>query len=301
MLTTPNIIPSSIIVRLFILLFFQFILSNFIERLWNLIYTNEMMRSTLFYTTTNNLLMVILYGLFCVVDKMSNPDWRLKGPIKSSVADSSLYGDAWLYFWRNTGCSWTIASLLTYLEHGDLHGGFTIQGIEFSKFPKQAPGFPRFIMEILFMLLCIDFFMYWMHRAYHWGFLYKYIHSVHHEYHEPISVNATSVHVVEIISMTVVVFIVPKVLYEMIELHPLSIYCISFITTVHVVLEHCGYDDYFEWLTFGVIPVSKMHFVHHQLSRVNYGFYFYFWDWLFGTKMSYEEMDKLRQKGKKEN
>ena len=88
-----------------------------------------------------------------------------------------------------------------------------------------------------------------------------------------------------------VFFVIPRLLYEIFGLHPFgSVYCIPFITSIRGVLEHC--DDYMEYLTFGIMTGRKMHFVHHQLSRANYGFYTYLWDWLFGTKVSYEDMLK---------
>jgi sterol desaturase/sphingolipid hydroxylase (fatty acid hydroxylase superfamily) len=53
-----------------------------------------------------------------------------------------------------------------------------------------------------------------------------------------------SAHIVEICSALTLLFIIPRILYSLIGIHPMVVYFTPFIMTAHGVLEHCGYDDY---------------------------------------------------------
>jgi len=260
-----------------------------LEPLWNLIVETPLLRSAAFHLIATTLETYLLYLVFMPLDLGWFKADRLKAPLKS---DNSIqaYKNAWAMSLKNTIYLFSVMGIVIYALTGDLHGGYTIQGIPASQWPSIPPTVFQFVWQVLIIVLCMDFLMYWIHRAFHWGPLYKHFHSVHHAFHETISVHAMCVHPVELFSIVPMLFIAPRVAYELFGLHPLSVYCAPYFMALHGILEHCGYDDYLETLTLGLMTGSKMHMVHHQASSKNYGFYGYFWDWLFGSKMTYEEM-----------
>lgn len=46
-----------------------------------------------------------------------------------------------------------------------------------------------------------DYSTYWMHRIYHYPYLYKKFHKVHHKYVQPTAFSVTAIHPVEIINV----------------------------------------------------------------------------------------------------
>ena len=280
----------------------SYVLSGLPAFLWGLIISNEWARSALVYPLMTSAEALILYILFYFVDMFASKK-RLVGPIKSELS-LNTYLEATKLAAKNMLYMMFFLVAITYSLSGDIHGGYSIQGITPCRFPELAPNFNRLILEMFVIIFCTDFFMYWLHRAHHIRPLYRLFHSIHHQYPNPVAAHATSVHIVELLSVAPFIFIVPRLLYEIFGLHPLSVYLSSHLFSLHGVLEHCGYDDYLEYFTFGVMSASKMHFVHHQIPRANYGFYTYFWDWVFGTKLSYDNMTltlNLRAKLQEEN
>jgi len=279
---------TEIKLRITFWIFVYLLLDNYIDVFWLLVRDNDFMKSTFWCTIFNNTVAVLLFVMFYFVDIGLITGKRLHGRIKSTI-NTERYKGALISFLKNNIYTWLIIFSITCIKYGSVHGNFSIVGMNESDMMVHAPGVFRFGLEFLFVLVCVDFCMYWMHRIYHWGPLYKFVHSVHHENHDPVALNLMSVHFIELFTMTPVVPVVSVLLHNLVGLHPLTVYCIPIFTTVHGVLEHCGYDDFVGYLTFDVIPCSKMHFVHHQVSRKNYAFYFYFWDWVFNTKLSYED------------
>lgn len=200
------------------------------------------------------------------------------------------YWDATKLVAKNSVLLWLGVAGLTFALSGDVHGHYSIQGISRDRFPLEAPTWFEFAWQSAVTIVLVDFSLYWMHRAFHYGILYRKFHSVHHGYHDTIALHSMCAHIVEIYSALFLLFLVPRAIYEVVGLHPLVVYITPFLMTLHGVLEHCGFDDRLETLTCKLFTGSKMHMVHHQLSKRNFGFYTYFWDYLFGTLTTYDEM-----------
>jgi methylsterol monooxygenase len=262
-----------------------------LEPVWNIVVDTPLLRSAAFHLIATTIETYLLFLVFLPLDLGWIKAKRLESPIKS---DNSVkaYKNAWIMSLKNTIYLFTGMGFIIYALTGDIHGGYTIQGIPSSQWPTITPTLFQFIWQILVIILCMDFLMYWLHRAYHWGPLYKYFHSVHHAFHETISIHSMCVHAVELFSIVPMLFIAPRVAYELFGLHPLSVYCAPYVMALHGILEHCGYDDGLETISFGLVTGAKMHIVHHNRPLKNFGFYTYFWDWLFGTKLSYDDMVK---------
>lgn len=262
-----------------------------LQPLWNFIVETPLVRSSLFHLVSTTLETYLMYIFFLLFELGIVKAERLKICIGSPHTVDDIK-EAWKMSLKNTLYLWSGMSLLTYCLTGDIHGGFTILGIPPNAWPEEAPSLFTFGWQLVVIVLCMDFMMYWLHRAYHWGPLYRYFHSVHHEFHNTIAAHSMCVHVVELFSIVPMLFLVPRLAYELFGLHPLSVYIAPYIMALHGVLEHCGYDDKLEEISKGVLTGSKMHMVHHQLSRFNFGFYTYFWDWLFDTCITYDTMLK---------
>jgi len=239
-------------------------------------------------TTFEALLMYLFFAL---------PDWELLNATRLRVFDrikptKESYTDAMKLVAKNAILLWIGVAVLTLVLSGDINGNYSIQGIPRESLPLEAPTFLTFAWETFVVIAFVDFALYWMHRSFHQGFLYNQYHSVHHGYHDTVALHSMCAHMVEIYSALSLLFLVPRVLYKVIGIHPFVVYFAPFILTAHSALEHCGYDDYLESVSGGIVSGSKMHMVHHQLSQYNFGFYTYLWDYLFGTMMSYDDMVK---------
>lgn len=48
-----------------------------------------------------------------------------------------------------------------------------------------------------------DYLTYWMHRIYHWPWLYINFHKLHHKYKQPTAFSVTAIHPIEILSIQI--------------------------------------------------------------------------------------------------
>jgi sterol desaturase/sphingolipid hydroxylase (fatty acid hydroxylase superfamily) len=124
--------------------------------------------------------------------------------------------------------------------------------------------------------------------------MYTWYHKVHHAYHDIICIHAICAHMVELYSVMGLIFITSMLTHLIIGIHPLVAYVTPFLLTAHNIVSHSGYDDHLEDLTLGLISGSKMHIVHHQMPKYNFGFFTYIWDYVFGTKLTHKEMLERR-------
>jgi len=69
---------------------------------------------------------------------------------------------------------------------------------------ESFPSVLEIIGQLIFFMLCDDFFFYWNHRFLHVKWLYPYIHKIHHEYSITVSIASEYVHPLEFIIGNVV-------------------------------------------------------------------------------------------------
>jgi sterol desaturase/sphingolipid hydroxylase (fatty acid hydroxylase superfamily) len=138
-------------------------------------------------------------------------------------------------------------------------------------------------VSILLMLFIHDTYFYWTHRLMHHKKIFKYVHRIHHLSHNPTPFTAFAFHpieaVIEALIFPILVFILP--------VHFWAIFGFITLSLFMNVLGHLGFEIYpahFLKTWFGALNnTSTHHNIHHQVSNVNYGLYFNFWDSVMGT------------------
>ncbi len=163
--------------------------------------------------------------------------------------------------------------------------------------PETLP--PWYI--ILFQLFCFfiieDFAHYWLHRALHTEFLYRNIHSVHHEYTSPISLAANYSHPLEIIILGACTFLGPLLFRP----HVLVMYFWVDIRQFTALETHTGYEfpiSFNKWLPF--FGSSELHDFHHRTFNGAYASNLTIWDRVFGTDKGFYRMKNKKQTSKTE-
>lgn len=126
-------------------------------------------------------------------------------------------------------------------------------GYEFDKLCGQ-------LIRLILAVLLEDVYFYYIHRTFHaYSFLYKPIHSLHHQVTSPIAISALYVSPLEHIFLNVLpVLLIPIVVGF--TLH--SIYLWFLLVNLSSVISHSGYVQ---------IPGVKDHDNHHKFLNCNYG------------------------------
>lgn len=156
-------------------------------------------------------------------------------------------------------------------------------------------GVGYFVFTFLLLVTFHDTWFYWMHRAIHQPDLFKIIHKVHHQSHNPTPWAAFSFHpleaFLEIGFLPIIVCVLP--------LHPLAIVMFSLWSILFNVMGHLGYEVFPKGFTqhpiFKWFNTPTHHNLHHQRSNCNYGLYFNFWDRVMQTnhKKYHEIFDEI--------
>ncbi|AYV86216.1 MAG: hypothetical protein Solumvirus2_23 [Solumvirus sp.] len=208
-------------------------------------------------------------------------DYKLISSTMSIKDGTPLEKEVDNHFWKSQGLTtvayWTITRL------------FDIKFESVSPTPT-APSRLTSIIQVLVSLLIADFHNYWVHRLFHSTSLYKY-HKKHHQFVDPVPMAVNWLSELEIITITMPILFVPIFLFKM---HPITILLWTTVTVTRGYYEHCHYDLPFD--PFQLIPFNnnvKLHDDHHRFggglsgtngrSGGNYGSYFHYCDYLFGT------------------
>ncbi|KAM3570159.1 hypothetical protein VYU27_007778 [Nannochloropsis oceanica] len=143
---------------------------------------------------------------------------------------------------------------------------------------EDVGGWPYYLAFTLLYMSMVEVGVYWMHRTLHENkTLYKYIHGLHHKYNKPSTLSPwASVAfnpidgILQASPYVVCLFIVPC--------HYLTHVALVFFTAVWATNIHDAMDGDTE-------PVmgSKYHTMHHTHYHYNFGQFFIFADWMFGT------------------
>jgi lathosterol oxidase len=144
-------------------------------------------------------------------------------------------------------------------------------------------GWPYLWFSLVVLIFIHDAWFYWTHRLMHWRPLFRRMHAVHHQSHNPTPWASFSFHPSEAV-VHAVIFPITALFLPM---HPLvALLWLTYMTAMNVV-GHLG----FEILPrgFAMHPLFKWHNTsvhhnqHHRAIRCNYGLYFNLWDRLMGT------------------
>lgn len=171
-----------------------------------------------------------------------------------------------------------------------------VLGLKFKMETSEFPTTLEFIFQIIFFMICEDFTFYWSHRTLHHKSLYPYIHKIHHEYNNPISVSSEFAHPIEFVLANMLPNAVgSKILGSRVHLATYLLWvCFRVMETLD---GHSGYE--FSWSPYRLLPLSgsaNYHNFHHTHNVGNYGSFFMIWDTVFGTNKQYFEFIAQKEK-----
>ena len=138
-------------------------------------------------------------------------------------------------------------------------------------------------LDILILLLVMDFAMYVLHRLAHHPWLFPLLHRLHHDYDRPRPLTLFILNPAENLSFGLLWLAV-------IAIYPASWFGMSIYLVLNVLfgtMGHLGVEPLPRWWVR--VPVLRylcgatFHARHHQDLDYNFGFYTLIWDRLFGT------------------
>ncbi|CAD5319842.1 unnamed protein product [Arabidopsis thaliana] len=159
------------------------------------------------------------------------------------------------------------------------------------------PGIIRKVVsaQILFYFIIEDFVFYWGHRILHTKWLYKNVHSVHHEYATPFGLTSEYAHPAEILFLGFATIVGPALTGP----HLITLWLWMMLRVIETVEAHCGY--HFPWSPSNFLPLyggADFHDYHHRLLYTksgNYSSTFVYMDWIFGTDKGYRKLKALKE------
>lgn len=138
-------------------------------------------------------------------------------------------------------------------------------------------------VSFVMVLILQDSCYYFIHRAFHHPWVFKWLHLGHHRSVEPTAWTSFAFDPLE--ALVQALFLVGVVFF--IPLHFITLVAVLITMTIWAVLNHLGFELFsssfpLHWLGQWFIgPVH--HLMHHRNHRVHYGLYFTHWDKLLGT------------------
>lgn len=163
------------------------------------------------------------------------------------------------------------------------HPVFDLMGTTHSV--ESLPDFGTIALHIVFFVLVEDLVFYIGHRLLHLPYLYKNIHSVHHEHAAPFGLAAEYAHPIEVIFLGTATIAGPMIIGP----HLFTLYLYLTLRAIQTVECHSGYD--FPWSLNRWFPLyggADFHDHHHRIHSGNYSSMFTWVDALMGTDSSYQ-------------
>ncbi|KAG2670074.1 hypothetical protein I3760_14G066900 [Carya illinoinensis] len=159
------------------------------------------------------------------------------------------------------------------------------------------PSWNVVLTQIIFYFILEDFVFYWGHRVLHTKWLYKHVHSVHHEYATPFGLTSEYAHPAEILFLGFATIIGPAITGP----HLMTLWLWMVLRVLETVEAHCGY--HFPWSLSNFLPWyggADFHDYHHRLLYTksgNYSSTFTYMDRVFGTDKGYRKLKALKNDG----
>ncbi|THG06844.1 hypothetical protein TEA_030026 [Camellia sinensis var. sinensis] len=156
------------------------------------------------------------------------------------------------------------------------------------------PSWKVISTQILFYFILEDFVFYWGHRILHTKWLYKHVHSVHHEYATPFGLTSEYAHPAEILFLGFATIVGPAITGP----HLITLWLWMVVRVLETVEAHCGY--HFPWSLSNFLPLyggADFHDYHHRLLYTksgNYSSTFVYMDWIFGTDKGFRKLKALK-------
>ncbi|MEY9706414.1 sterol desaturase family protein [Bradyrhizobium diazoefficiens] len=143
-------------------------------------------------------------------------------------------------------------------------------------------GVAYLIISCVSALVFAETCIYWIHRALHFGFLYRLLHVHHHRFREPTPYAAFAFHPLDSFAQSLP-YHVYALIVPMYDWAYLALFAFSMLWSLMI-------HDQVRWVPFRFINHTGCHTAHHWYYHYNYGNYFTFWDRLCGT---YCESERL--------
>lgn len=160
------------------------------------------------------------------------------------------------------------------------------------------PAWTTMAVQIALFFVLEDTWHYWMHRALHWGPLYKYIHKIHHQYSAPFGLAAEYASPIETMILGAGTVLVP-ILWALISqnFHVLTMYLWIALRLFQAIDAHSGYE--FPWSLHHFLPFytgADHHDTHHERFIGNYASSFRWWDYVMDTQAGPEAAKRRRER-----
>lgn len=146
--------------------------------------------------------------------------------------------------------------------------------------PLLSPADHPVIFALWFLLtpVWISFHFYWVHRALHWGPLYRLAHALHHRNVNVGPWSGLSMHPVEHL-----IFFSSILIHFLVPAHPLHILFHMQHQALTAATSHTGYENLLVEDRKRLALGTFHHQMHHRYFEVNYGNLEMPWDKWFGT------------------
>ena len=148
------------------------------------------------------------------------------------------------------------------------------------KYTSPFPNLKSVAAQLALFFIVEDTYHYWLHRAFHWGPLYRSIHRIHHQYATPFGLTAEYASPWETLLLGLGTIAPPLVLgYFTENVHLITVLIWMGLRQVQAIDSHSGYD--FPWSLRRIIPFwggADWHDDHHRYFVGNYSSSFRYWD-----------------------
>lgn len=151
--------------------------------------------------------------------------------------------------------------------------------------------------QIAVFFVLEDTWHYFLHRALHWGPLYKMIHKIHHQYSAPFGLAAEYASPIEVMLLGFGTVGAPIIWCSITkDLHILTMYCWIVLRLFQAIDAHSGYE--FPWSLHHFLPFwagADHHDTHHEKFIGNYSSSFRWWDYMLDTENTAEAAARWRE------
>ncbi|KAK7958210.1 C-4 methylsterol oxidase [Apiospora saccharicola] len=163
---------------------------------------------------------------------------------------------------------------------------------------RALPPLWKMAMHIAIFFVMEDTWHYWLHRALHYGPLYKNIHKLHHTYSAPFGLAAEYASPLEVMLLALGTVGSPILWVSLTgDLHLITMYMWIVGRLFQAIDSHSGYD--FPWSLRHVLPFwagAEHHDIHHERFIGNYASSFRWWDYMLDTESGPEAAKRRRER-----
>jgi len=138
-------------------------------------------------------------------------------------------------------------------------------------------------IEVIFLVIAMDFLMYVFHRVAHLPLFYRLFHLRHHQHQSTNALSLFVLHPAEALGFG-------GLFVLLLFIYPFSYLAISIYLFINLLWGTIGHLDkeilpkrFSVLLQSGFLGTTRFHNDHHKLPHYNYGFYTVLWDRIFGT------------------